>query len=60
MMPYFMNRAVKAEDPVERMKYFLSAIISAFYHMNLFLKPVIKNLNAVESSHRRDVVGFLL
>ena len=44
-MPYFMYRAVRTEDPIERMKLCLAGIVSAFYHMNLFLKPVNNHNN---------------
>lgn len=41
MLPYFMKRACEAKDPVDKMKYVITNTISAFYYMNLFLKPVL-------------------
>jgi hypothetical protein len=40
MMPYFMKRACESNEPLEKMKYVITTVISAFYYMNLFLKPV--------------------
>lgn len=40
MMPYFLKRACETEDPVEKMKFVITSIISSNYYMNLFMKPV--------------------
>ena len=40
MMPYFMNKACGTDDPLEKMKYVITSIISSNYYMNLFMKPV--------------------
>ena len=39
-LPYFMKKASES-NPIEKMKYALTAVISSAYYMNLFLKPVI-------------------
>lgn len=39
-LPYFMNKACEQQDPVEKMKYVLTSIISSAYYLNMFLKPV--------------------
>lgn len=41
MNPYFMKKAVQASNPLERMKFVITNTISAFYHISMFLKPVI-------------------
>lgn len=41
MLPYFMAKACKEIDPVEKMKFLVTSIISSAYYMNMFLKPVI-------------------
>ena len=41
MLPYFMAKACKEMDPVEKMKFVVTSIISSAYYMNMFLKPVI-------------------
>ena len=40
MFPIFINKAAETEDPVERVKLFVTAVISSFYYMNMFSKPV--------------------
>ncbi len=37
-----MKKACETTNPIERMKYALTSIISSSYYMNLFLKPVNK------------------
>ena len=39
-MPYFMKKACDAKEPLEKMKCVITAVISANYYMNLFMKPV--------------------
>lgn len=39
-MPYFMKKASITEDPLEKMKYVVTSIISSAYYMNLFMKPL--------------------
>lgn len=39
-MPFFGSLAAKAETPIERLKFLMTAIISSYYPMNLFLKPI--------------------
>ena len=41
MMPYFMNKACGTDDPLEKMKYVITSIVSSNYYMNLFMKPVL-------------------
>ena len=41
MMPYFMKRACESKEPLEKMKYVVTSVISANYYMNLFMKPVL-------------------
>lgn len=44
MFPIYINKAAEETDPVERMKLFVAAIISSFYYMNMFSKPVNFNI----------------
>ena len=39
-MPYFMKKACESNEPLEKMKCVVTAVISANYYMNLFMKPV--------------------
>lgn len=53
MFPIYINRAAESKDPVERMKLFVTAVISAFYYMNMFSKPVPAPLfSSIPSSER--------
>ena len=36
-----MKKACQEENPVEKMKYVVTSIISSAYYMNMFLKPVL-------------------
>lgn len=58
-LPYFMKKAYEDKNPIERMKYTVTSIISSAYYMNLFLKPVLISANIVEPSNRRDSTRIL-
>ena len=40
MNPYFMKKAVEAEEPIERFKWVITNAVAAFYYITMFLKPV--------------------
>ena len=43
-MPYYMNKACETNDPLEKMKFVVTSVVSSAYYMNLFMKPVILHL----------------
>lgn len=52
-LPYYMKKASES-NPIEKMKYALTSVISSAYYMNLFLKPVNRFWDIVKSSYRRN------
>ena len=39
-MPYYGRLASETKTPLERMKMTMTAVISSYYAMNMFLKPI--------------------
>lgn len=39
-MPIYLNLAGEQNDPIERMKYIITATIACFHNSSVFLKPL--------------------